>query len=224
MSKTLGSALVAAIALIAFAIPASANASDNDPIVFVHGFTGKASGWDAMKSRFIADGYTSDDFVAIQYGPYASNATTAAQVKDAVEALKASTGKSKVDLITHSMGGLSGRYYLKKLGGTGSVDEFVSIGGPNHGTTWAPICVPIYPVPCSQMIPLNPFLVSLNWGDETPGNVRYLTQASICDEIVVPSITSTPLWGATNKVLGCIEHSVIHKTAESYDGVRAFLN
>ncbi|MBJ7457728.1 MAG: lipase [Thermoleophilaceae bacterium] len=224
IKKTLGIALAGALSLVAFALPAGAQASANDPIVFVHGFTGTPASWNYFTSRFIADGYTSDDFASVSYGPYDSNVATANKVQAAVEGLKASTGKSKVDIITHSMGGLGSRYYLKYLGGTSSVDEWVSIGGPNHGTTWAPVCVPIYPIPCAQMIPASPFQVKLNLGDETPGSVRYLTQASTCDVIVVPSVATTPLVGATNKIVGCLEHSAMNKTAVSYDGVRAFLN
>lgn len=222
--RTLSTALVAAIALIAFALPAGAQASANDPIVFVHGFTGNSGNWDNMKSRFVADGYTSNDFAAINYGTNESNVTVASKVKAAVDALKASTGKSKVDIIAHSMGSLSSRYYLKYLGGTSSVDEWVSVGGPNHGSTWAPTCVLIYPIPCSQMIPGSSLLKSLNSGDETLGAVRYLTQASICDVIVVPALTSVPLSGATNKVVGCLDHSGMINQTVVYDGIRAFLN
>lgn len=224
MKKTLSTALVAAIALIAFALPAGAQASANDPIVFVHGFTGNPSNWDYMKSRFIADGYTSSDFAFVSYGTNESNVTIAGKVKTAATNLKASTGKSKVDILAHSMGSLSSRYYLKYLGGTKSVDEWVSIGGPNHGSTWAPTCVLIYPVPCSQMIPGSSFLTSLNSGDETPGTVRYLTQASICDVIVVPALTSVPLTGATNTVVGCLDHSGMVREPVVYSGIRAFLN
>lgn len=224
INRKIGTALAAAIALVAFALPAGAQASNNDPIVFVHGFTGSPSNWDNFVGRFTADGYTSSDFGFVSYGPYDSNVATASKVKAAVDALKASTGKSKVDIITHSMGGLSSRYYLKYLGGTSSVDEWVSIGGPNHGSTWAPVCVPIYPIPCSQMIPGSPFLLKLNYGDETPGSVRYLTQTSVCDVIVVPSVTSTPLSGATNTVVGCLEHTDMNKQTVVYDGIRAFLN
>jgi triacylglycerol esterase/lipase EstA (alpha/beta hydrolase family) len=35
------------------------------------------------------------------------------------------------------MGALNSRYYLKNLGGTSYVDDFVSVAGTNHGTTTA---------------------------------------------------------------------------------------
>nr|MBA3524532.1 hypothetical protein [Geodermatophilaceae bacterium] len=40
-------------------------------------------------------------------------------------------------VISHSMGGLSSRYYLRNLTGTAEVDGCVSLGGPNHGTKTA---------------------------------------------------------------------------------------
>lgn len=45
-----------------------------------------------------------------------------------------------MDVVAHSMGSLSSRYYLKNPGGTARVDEWVSIGGPNHGTYTAAGC------------------------------------------------------------------------------------
>ena len=57
-----------------------------------------------------------------------------------VNEIKAATGAAKVDIITHSMGGLSSRYYIKNLGGAANVDDWVSLAGPNHGTTWAYGC------------------------------------------------------------------------------------
>jgi triacylglycerol lipase len=100
------------------------------------------------------------------------------------------------------MGGLSSRYYLKNLGGTGSVDEWVSLGGPNHGTNTAKFC---FDTSCKDMRPRSPFLTQLNSGDETPGAVRYRTWGSPCDVVINPD-SSVQLTGATNTRTACLEH------------------
>lgn len=223
MRKSIAIAITAIAVIAAFALPTSASASSNDPIVFVHGFTGNPSGWDDMKARFIADGYDSSDFAAVSYGFFESNTSIAGKVKTAVNAIRQSTGKAKADVITHSMGGLSSRYYVKNLGGGTAVDEFVSVAGPNHGTTLAPSCA-LLTVQCREMTPGSSFLNALNSGDETPGPVRYLTQTSLCDAIVVPAATSTPLNGAQNDVFACKEHITMHRDAEVYAGIKAFIN
>jgi len=62
---------------------------------------------------------------------------TAQQLATEVNSVLAQTGASKVDPVVHSMGALAARYYLKNLGGTSYVDDFVSATGVNHGTTVA---------------------------------------------------------------------------------------
>jgi len=60
---------------------------------------------------------------AISYNSAQSNAATAQEVSREVQELQAATGAAKVDIASHSMGGLSSRYYLKNLGGTANVDD-----------------------------------------------------------------------------------------------------
>ncbi len=223
MKKSIKLAFAAIFAVAALTLPASASASDNDPIVFVHGFTANAAGWDTMKSRFVADGYDSSDFATVSYGFFESNTSIANKVKNAVNSILQSSGKTKADVITHSMGGLSGRYYVKNLGGGAVVDDFVSIAGPNHGTALAPACF-FLTIQCREMTPGSSFLNALNSGDETPGPVRYLTQTSLCDAIVVPAAITTPLDGAQNDVFACKEHITMHRDAEVYAGIRDFLD
>jgi triacylglycerol lipase len=196
------------------------SASHHDPILFVHGYTSNASAWDNMKSRFIADGWESNRLFAYTFSSTQSNATVAQAVAQRVNEIRAATGAAKVDIITHSMGGLSSRYYLKNLGGTAYVDEWVSLGGPNHGTTWAYGC--FFFSPCNQMIPGSSFLNQLNSGDETPGAVRYGTWWSPCDELINPD-TSTILSGATNTQTACMSHSALRTDANVYAGVRNFV-
>jgi triacylglycerol lipase len=198
----------------------SAVAAHRNPILFVHGYTSNASAWDTMKSRFIADGWHSNHLFAYTFSSTQSNATVAQAVAQRVNEIRAATGAAKVDIITHSMGGLSSRYYLKNLGGTAYVDDWVSLGGPNHGTTWAYGC--FFFSPCNQMLPGSSFLNQLNSGDETPGAVNYGTWWSPCDELINPD-TSTILSGATNTQTSCMGHSALRTDLTVYQQVRNFV-
>jgi triacylglycerol lipase len=192
-----------------------------DPIVFVHGWNSSASAWNTMIDRFAAAGYPRDRMVAITYNSNQSNATIAGQVRGAVDSLQASTGAAKVDLVTHSMGGLSSRYYLKNLGGTAKVDDWVSLGGPNHGTNTAYACW-LFSAGCRDMIGGSSFLNALNSGDETPGTTNYGAFWSNCDEVINPD-TSVQLSGATNTLVGCLGHSALRTDAGAFDSVRSFI-
>ncbi|HEY8490833.1 MAG TPA: triacylglycerol lipase [Dehalococcoidia bacterium] len=221
MSKrVLVAVLSLALALALFAPSGrESRATHVDPILFVHGFSGSASNWDTMISRFRSDGWESDRLFAITYDSSRSNAEIAQTVKNAVDQIRAQTGAAKVDIITHSMGGLSSRYYLKFLGGQDVVDEWVSLGGPNHGTTSAYFCSTIS---CVEMRPGSSFLTNLNAGDETPGAVRYGTWWSPCDTVINPD-DSVILSGATNTRTGCIGHISLLTDAAVYRQVRDFV-
>jgi triacylglycerol lipase len=214
-------AVLAAVSLcLAGGQPAGAQAAA-DPIVFVHGWNSSASAWNTMIDRFVAAGYPRSRMLAISYNSNQSNATIAGQVASAVDSLLATTGAAKVDVVTHSMGGLSSRYYLRNLGGTAKVDDWVSLGGPNHGTTWAYACY-LFSAGCRDMIPNSPFLTALNSGDETPGVTTYGAFWSNCDEVINPD-TSTQLSGAVNVLVGCLSHSALRTDAGVFEQVRSFV-
>jgi triacylglycerol lipase len=218
----LGLAALAVVVAATFgtgAPPATAH-SGADPIVFVHGWNSSASAWNTMIDRFVAAGHPRSSMLAITYNSNQSNRTIAGQVRDAVNSLRASTGAAKVDIITHSMGGLSSRYYLKDLGGTAYVDDWVSLGGPNHGTNTAYACYP-FSRSCRDMIPGSDFLDALNSGDETPGAVHYGTFWSSCDEVINPD-DSVLLSGATNTGVGCLGHSDLRTDANVFNQVHTF--
>jgi triacylglycerol lipase len=191
-----------------------------DPILFVHGWSGSASNWSTMISRFEKDGWTKSQLRAYSYNTSQSNKTTAETiVKSEVEKLLASTGAAKVDIVAHSMGSLNSRWYIKFVGGESKVDEWVSLGGPNHGTTSAYGC---FSTACSEMRPGSTFLNTLNTGDETPGAVNYGTWWSPCDEIINPD-ESVLLSGATNTKTACIGHLALLTDETVYKGVREFV-
>jgi triacylglycerol lipase len=191
----------------------------HDPILFVHGWSGSASNWTTMINRFKADGWTSNELYSWSYNSSQSNATTAQEIKTRVDNILATTGASRVDIITHSMGGLSSRYYAKNLSGAARIDSWVSLGGPNHGTSSANSCVT---VSCVEMRPGSTFLTELNAGDETPGTPRYATWWSPCDEIINPD-NSVLLSGATNTQTACISHNALLTDATVYSQVRSWV-
>ncbi len=169
-----------------------------------------------MTGRFVSDGWPASQMNILSYDSNQSNAAIAGQVRTAVENVLTSTGAAKVDIVTHSMGGLSSRYFLKNLGGDSETDAWVSLGGPNHGTTTANLCSL---VSCIEMRPGSTFLAELNAGDETPGAPRYATWWSSCDQVTTPQ-ESVALAGATNIQTACLQHSQFYADATVYQQVR----
>lgn len=218
-ARILGALAVAAAALLGTSTAASA--ATHEPVIFVYGFNGSTSTWTDMVADFQANGWSSSDLVVFTYDSHQSNVTTANQLAARISSVRSATGAAKVDLVTHSMGALSSRYYLKNLGGTSVVDDFVSLGGPNHGTSTATLCGWLYTA-CSEMSPGSSFLNTLNSGDETPGAVNYGTWWSSCDDTINPD-SSVALSGATNTAAGCLGHSELHDDNTVASQVRAFI-
>jgi triacylglycerol lipase len=189
----------------------------HNPIIFVHGWHGTASTWTTMIGRFKTDGWTDAEIYNFTYNSDQSNATTAKLLSAKVDSVLAATGATRVDIISHSMGALSTRYYAKNLGGDGKIDAWVSLGGPNHGTQTAYAC---FSTACQEMYPGSTFLKNLNATDETPGTPRYATWWSPCDEVINPD-SSVPLsGGAINTQTSCLTHSNLHEDATVYAQVR----
>lgn len=198
-------------------VPAAAVA--RNPVIFVHGYNGSSAGWAEMISDFRAAGYQASELHAWNYDSHQSNRTTAQQFAGYVDQVRAATGAAEVDVVTHSMGGLSTRWYVKFLGGSGSVNDWVSLAGPNHGTDSAWGC---FDPSCSDMRPGSDFLTTLNAGDETPGGADYGTWWSSCDGVIMPA-DSTVLSGANNTRTGCIAHSAFLTNDAVSQQVRDFV-
>ncbi|MFB6088877.1 MAG: alpha/beta fold hydrolase [Candidatus Aenigmatarchaeota archaeon] len=159
------------------------------------------------------------------------------------------TGKNKVIIIAHSMGGLVSRAYIKNYGGSSKVDKLITIGTPNHGIYgWliGGLCEnPLYGhqgQECKDMQHDSNFIANLNYGDETYGSTKYYTIAGFCnegdtteedgDEVI--RVSSVHLDGAVNKIVkrnGCISGSDTYhgylispsKVPEVYTWVKSFI-
>ncbi|MEW2258256.1 triacylglycerol lipase [Streptomyces sp. NPDC047869] len=228
MKQTLAIAAAAAAGVLLAtqsSLPAQASTSStfdstSNPVLFVHGYTGDATNWNTMAGRFRTDGWPSSYLDQWSYDWRQSNATTAQQLSTEVDRLLTATGAARVDIVSHSMGGLSSRYYLKNLGGASKVDAWVSLGGPNHGTDSANSC---FDTSCTEMRIGSGFLAALNSGDETPGSPRYATWWSPCDTVINPD-TSVSLSGATNTKTACLSHTGLFSDATVYAQTRDMIN
>jgi triacylglycerol lipase len=220
------SAVAAAGALLAVqaSVPAHASSastfsSSSNPVLFVHGYSGDGSNWNTMVDRFRTDGWPSSYLDPWTYDWHQSNATTAQQLATEVDKLLAATGAAKVDIVSHSMGGLSSRHYLKNIG-TSKVDAWVSLGGPNHGTDSANTC---FDASCTEMRIGSSFLNALNSGGETPGAARYATWWSPCDTVINPD-SSVSVSGASNTKTACLSHTGLLADATVYAQTRDMIN
>ncbi|MET9431384.1 triacylglycerol lipase [Streptomyces sp. NPDC003036] len=213
-------AVVGTLLGLSTAVPADAATGSTTPtrhpVLFVHGYNSSGSYWNTMADRFRADGWPSSHLRQWSYDWRQSNATTAQEVSAQVDRLLAETGASRVDVITHSMGGLSSRHYAKELGGSAKIDAWVSLGGPNHGTDAANSC---YDTSCTEMRIGSAFLTALNSGDETPDGVRHATWWSPCDGFINPD-SSVALSGAANTRTACLGHSALGTDPVVYGQVR----
>lgn len=156
-----------------------ASASDatvKQPVIFIHGNSDKAvgtgtvgqTGWNASIDHFLSKGYKTRELYATTWGPASAalspyqyhSKTNVMKVRKLIEAVKAYTGASKVDIIAHSMGvtlarkailggyandSLEGGSYYVGASIKSSVDTFVGIAGANLGLTTCYLSGPTTP-------------------------------------------------------------------------------
>ncbi|GAA1580583.1 esterase/lipase family protein [Streptomyces globosus] len=220
-------AAAAAALCAALLAPAPARAAvpappPHRPVVLVHGYNADPGVWGPLRAHLRAAGYADSELFSFGYDTHRSvNEVLAGRLGAYVEEVRRATGADRVDVVSHSFGSLVSRWYVKFGGGEGAVDRWVSLAGPNRGTTTAWACA-LWDQACRDMTPGSYVVRNLAGGDETPGAVRYATFWSHCDETVNPD-SSVPLEGAANTPVGCLRHNALPGDPATAAGVRAFL-
>lgn len=176
------------------------------PVVLINGAVGGAADrWTSAASMFVDAGYL---VYHMRYGEVAGNAEvrglvsvreSAKQLSDFVDLVRAATGAGDVDIVSHSIGGVIARYYLKFLGGAARVHHLVALAPPNHGTTEQGVARLAEQVPdgrdllssgvspaYQEVLVGSPLLARLNCGSETEPDVRYTVIATEYDDVVTP--------------------------------------
>ncbi|OKI75092.1 esterase/lipase family protein [Micromonospora sp. CB01531] len=181
-------------------------AATGNPVIVVGGLIGVSIAYEPIAARLRADGYRASIYQLPDLG-FGDIRESARALSSYVDQVRAATGVAKVDLVTHSEGGLVSRWYVKFLGGVDKVGRNVSLGTPQQGTYIANIvkflglgsCAGI--VACQQMSVGSGLLADLNSGDDTPGAVRWTTIRTWQDELVIPVDNATLADGATNVLI-----------------------
>ena len=117
------------------------------PVLFVHGSGMTAKTWQTMIETFESAGYPPEFLMAIDMIPRDGDNIRAASrfIAPAVRSLLEEradflyrhgcheTGRKKVDIVAHSMGAVSARWYTNRMSPE-SVRTLITIAGANHGT------------------------------------------------------------------------------------------
>ncbi|RVW03736.1 alpha/beta fold hydrolase [Rhodococcus spongiicola] len=176
-----------------------------NPVVLAHGSDSDAyTDWAALSPMLAAQGFC---VFVLNYGAdgkpgkygRGDMASSAGEVADFVERVRASTGADRVDLIGYSQGATVTRYFVNRLGGADVVNRWVGMASPTYGGTMFGI------VPLLQLLPYSdriaefltskavsqhmrgsPFLTALNAGGDTVPGVQYTTIGSRYDEMIQP--------------------------------------
>lgn len=180
-----------------------AEVHDRGPILLVHGHDGTEHDWDYWKPILEKEGWqpkaitlVTDDWDAEEL---------ADQVAMHVQALCRTTGRQKIDVLAHSMGGLATRYYIKFKGGDQHIRRLVTLSTPNHGIGFA---LPGRWIKVARLLsPHSAFLNRLNEPNEIYGNVLYTCIWSTGD------YTQQLPW-ASGRLKGAFNY-VIHKTSHA---------
>jgi pimeloyl-ACP methyl ester carboxylesterase len=137
-------------------------AVDCPPVLLIHGYLATRGSLHLLERHLARRGHV---VMSYPMGPINLRdiRDSAGLIARKVESIVAQTGVTRVDIVGHSMGGLVGLYYLKRLGGRHRVRRLVLLGTPAQGT-WSAL-LGLFTAPLGlaslQLLPGSPFLREL---------------------------------------------------------------
>jgi triacylglycerol lipase len=184
------------------------------PVLIIHGFLGTRGSMYLLERRLVDDG-----FVVVSFNLGTLNVRdirrSAFLIHRKIERILAQTPSQRIDIIGHSMGGLIGLYYVKKLGGHARVRKLIMMGTPVRGT-WAAlmgvVTLGLWSTSSWQLLPRSRFLDELAQGPVPPG-VDIHTIAAARDWVVPLPTTKVDGASSTTVPLG---HSSLVVSEEVY--------
>jgi triacylglycerol lipase len=185
------------------ALSDDAEAREKGPVLMVHGHNGNEHAWDYWAPVLAKEGWQpkpinlmTDDWDAEEL---------ANQVGMHVEAICRASGRQKIDVVAHSLGGLATRHYIKFLGGDKRIRRLVTLGSPHHGIGYT---LPIQWITVARFLkPGSSFIDRLNNPVEAHGDVSYTSIWSTRDYTQFLPFASGRLKGGFNYRIGGTTHS-----------------
>jgi triacylglycerol esterase/lipase EstA (alpha/beta hydrolase family) len=195
-------------------VPDAAQVPTDVPVLLVHGVLCNAGVWARLRRDLTRRGV--GGLYSLSYGPpLASIEEFADQLARKIDDVLAATGASSTIVVTHSMGGLVVRAYIRRYG-IAKLARVLTIGAPHHGSVHAWMMMG---TSLGQIRPGNPWLAALNRERLDPA-LRFVSLWSWHDSMVAPQ-TSAELPGAVDMSMIGVGHNALLGDAEVFDHAHA---
>jgi len=174
---------------------------DGTPILLVHGFFSNRGMWVRFRQRLAAAGL--GPVYAVTLEPLAGTIDAMVATFEAQLAIiRRETGREKVIVVAHSMGGLVTRAHMARAG-AGAICKFITLGSPHHGTRLAGMGL----FKCAaQMTYEGPWIETLADREAAhPHNVPTLSIYTLNDDLVYPPESAVLAW-AENVPVSAVGH------------------
>ncbi len=190
------------------------------PVLLIHGYACNSGYWHRMSKALAAAHIT---HYAIDLEPlFAGIDDYAPLIREAVNRLCMESGKDRVIIVAHSMGGLVARAYLRKEGDT-RIAKVITLGSPHKGSGLANFGLGAN----SQQMrwtgsaregQASAWLCQLQASENEQGMARFVSIYSLHDNIIAPQ-SSSILPGAKNIAFRGIGHVALAYTPEIHECV-----
>jgi pimeloyl-ACP methyl ester carboxylesterase len=164
-------------------------ATDRRLVLLIHGYLATRGSLHLLERRLSGQGYLVLTY-PLGFVHRGDICESAARIATKIEAIAAQIPLHRVDIVGHSMGGLVGLYYVKRMGGRRRVRRLVMLGTPISGTWSALLGVGLSPLGRAglQLLPDSAFLRELDEG-ELPAGVDIVSVSGSRDRLAPPATT-----------------------------------
>jgi pimeloyl-ACP methyl ester carboxylesterase len=162
---------------------------DHPPVLLIHGYLATRGSLHLLERRLTEGGHLVLTY-KLGFLHTGDICESAALIARKIESIAAQTPMDRMDIVGHSMGGLVGLYYVKRLGGRRRVRRLIMLGTPTSGTWSALLGAATAPLGRAslQLLPDSAFLRELEQGD-LPKGVEIISVAGDRDRLAPTSTT-----------------------------------